>query len=80
MFTPQEIIVGFYLVTKAEHKFVLASFPGSTPQLFSHRAFLHGARKAGEWSLGTRLVCTIIAVYDSTPQEFIFGLYETAHI
>ena len=34
----------------------LASFPGSTPQLFSHPVEkLHGARKAGEWSLGTKL-------------------------
>ena len=58
----------------------VASFPGSTPQLFSHRVEkrgykkttqcekswgvepgneatkkLHSARKAGEWSLGTRL-------------------------
>ena len=32
----------------------MTSFPGSTPQLFLHLVFLH-SRKAGEWSLGTRL-------------------------
>ena len=35
----------------------LASFPGSTPQLFSQRV-----RKAGEWSLGTRLNEAILEV------------------
>ena len=35
----------------------LASFPGSTPQLFSH-----GARKAGEWSLGTRLAFSALRI------------------
>ena len=33
----------------------IASFPGSTPQLFSHGVEKR-ARRAGEWSLGTRLI------------------------
>ena len=37
--------------------FEIASFPGSTPQLFSHVA-----RKAVEWSLGTRVFRDINAI------------------
>ena len=47
---------------------MLASFPGSTPQLFSEKLGsgawdLHGARKAGKWSLGTRLLYATVEHY-----------------
>ena len=40
-------------------QFLLALFPGSTPQLLSHSVetlFLHCVIRTVEWSLGTRLV------------------------
>ena len=44
----------------------LASFPGSTPQLFSH-----SARKAGEWSLVTRLCTTMNSLGSVLPQKIL---------
>ena len=52
--SPNPLFVYLVLESLPGKQSSLASSPGSTPQLFSQ--CLHVARKAGEWSLGTRLV------------------------
>ena len=43
------------MIRSLRSTFILALFPGSTPQLFFVRSFALCAKKAGEWSPGMRL-------------------------